>query len=435
MATEPLKNSGDFEQGAVPQTSRRGFWSMLVVMLGFTFFSASMFAGGKLGVGMTFTGLLWAVLAGNLLLGAYTGTLAFMAAKTGDSVHILSRYAFGVRGSYLPSFLLAFTQIGWFGVGIAMFALPVQKWLESRGIIQPDNVGALWAIVIITGLLMTSTAYFGIRSLTILSFIAVPAIIVLGCLSSGIVLFGKSGIGLSGLMAFQPKPEDVIGATLAIAISIGSFISGGTCTPDFVRFSKGPKVAVWTTIIAFFLGNSLMFLFGAIGTMGCELADISDVLELQGLLVFAILALGLNIWTTNDNAIYTSGLGLSNITGIPKRYTVLFNGLLGTVLAIWLNNHFVGYLSFLNVLIPPVGAILITDFFVRNAGHYPEAKDAKFVDINWPAVVAWAIGCGVAFVPAGITALNGMGAAAAVYIFLSVAIQYFKDHPVDNIKK
>ena len=308
----------------------------------------------------------------------------------------------------------------------------MQKWLESRGTIQPDNNIALWAIVIVTGILMTSTAYFGIRSLTIISFVAVPAIIVLGCWSSGLVLFGKNGIGLAELLAAEPAPEAAIGATLAIAISIGSFISGGTCTPDFVRFSKGPKIAVWTTVIAFFLGNSLMFLFGAIGTMGCGLADISDVLEIQGLLVFAILALGLNIWTTNDNAIYTSGLGLSNITGIPKRFTVLFNGLLGTVLAIWLYNHFVGYLSFLNVLIPPVGAILITDFFVRNAGNYPEAANTRFVDVNWPAIIAWAIGCGVAFVPAGITALNGMGAAAAVYIFLSVAIQYFKDHPAQN---
>ncbi|MBR6472078.1 MAG: cytosine permease [Victivallales bacterium] len=435
MSKQLLKNSGDFEQGAVPQTSRRGFWSMLVVMLGFTFFSASMWAGGTLGTGMTFTGLLWAILAGNLLLGAYTGTLAFMAAKTGNSVHILSRYAFGVRGSYLPSALLAFTQIGWFGVGIAMFALPLQEWLVGYGKIQPDNEGALWAIVIVTGLLMTSTAYFGIRSLTILSFIAVPAIIILGCWSSGLVLFGKNGIGLSGLLAAQPSPEAVIGATAAIAISIGSFISGGTCTPDFVRFSKGPKIAVWTTIIAFFLGNSLMFLFGAIGTMGCGMNDISKVLAAQKLLVFAILALGLNIWTTNDNAIYTSGLGLSNITGIPKRFTVLFNGLLGTVLAIWLNNHFVAYLNFLNVLIPPVGAILITDFFVRHAGKYPETKDAKFMDVNWTAVVAWAIGCGVAFVDVGIKALNGMAAAAAVYIFLSIAVQYFKDHPADAAEK
>lgn len=89
-----VKNSGDFEQGSVNQESRRGFMSMLVVMLGFTFFSASMFAGGALGVGMSFSGFLWAVMAGNLILGAYCGTLAYIAARTGDSIHILARYSF-----------------------------------------------------------------------------------------------------------------------------------------------------------------------------------------------------------------------------------------------------------------------------------------------------------------------------------------------------
>ena len=98
-----VKNSGDFEQGSVNQESRRGFMSMLVVMLGFTFFSASMFAGGALGAGMSFSGFLWAVMAGNLILGAYCGTLAYIAARTGDPIHILARYSFGRRGSYLAS--------------------------------------------------------------------------------------------------------------------------------------------------------------------------------------------------------------------------------------------------------------------------------------------------------------------------------------------
>ena len=31
------------------------------------------------------------------------------------------------------------------------------------------------------------------------------------------------------------------------------------------------------------------------------------------LFYLAILVLGLNIWTTNDNALYTAGLGLANI--------------------------------------------------------------------------------------------------------------------------
>lgn len=423
--------SSDFEYGSVPSGSRRGFWSMLVVMLGFTFFSASMFAGGKLGAGMTFRGFLLAVLAGNLILGAYTGVLAFIAARTGASIHILSRYAFGEKGSYLPSAILAVTQIGWFGVGVAMFAVPVQAYLVQRGVAWAGSSSCLWTIVLVAGACMTATAYFGIKSLTVLSFVAVPLIIVFGCYSSGVALFANGGLGFDQMINASPLPEHAIGATAAIAISIGSFISGGTCTPDFVRFSKNSKVAVWTTVIAFFLGNSLMFFFGAAGTMVYGKADVADVLVLQGLLIPAILSLGLNIWTTNDNAIYTSGLGISNITRIPKRLTVLINGTVGTLAAIWLNNNFVSYLNFLNTIIPPVGAVLIVDFFVKHLGVYKPLQNAKLCAVNWCAVVAWLAGSAVAFVPVGVAAINGMICAAAVYVFLSLAVAFFKLHPQD----
>ncbi len=423
--SEQVKISGDFEQGTVPQEARRGFWSMLVVMLGFTFFSASMFAGGKLGAGMSFKGFMASVLVGNLLLGAYTGTLAYMAAKTGASLHILSRYAFGRQGSYIPSFIMGITQVGWFGVGVAMFAIPVQKYFIQLGW-GNDSRLLLWAIVLISGALMTITAYFGIKSLTILSFFAVPAIIVLGCWSSGVALFGNEAAGWQKLIAYQPSAESAIGLSAAIAVSIGSFISGGTCTPDFVRFSKTAKVATWTTVIAFFLGNSLMFFFGAAGTMVHDKADISDVLALQGLLVFAIVALGLNIWTTNDNAIYTSGLGFSNITGIPKRFTVLFNGALGTIAGLWLYDNFIGFLNFLNTIIPPVGAVLIADFFF-NRKKYQQIEDCNFGNIRVPAVVAWLAGSAVAFVPFGVTAINGMVVSALVYIALCALFKSNKD--------
>jgi cytosine permease len=426
--SDGTSHSNDFEQSNVPAESRRGFWSMLVVMLGFTFFSASMFAGGRLGAGMTFQGFLLTVLAGNLILGAYTGILAYMAAKTGSSIHILSRYAFGEKGSYLPSAILAITQVGWFGVGIAMFAIPVQAFLVERGYSWAAGDKCLWTIVIISGACMSCTAYFGIKSLTVLSFIAVPLIIIFGMLSSGMALFGNGGEGFQKMINFVPDQGAAIGVTAAIAISIGSFISGGTCTPDFVRFSKNSKVAVWTTVIAFFLGNSLMFFFGAAGAMVYNKADIAEVLVIQGLLLPAILSLGLNIWTTNDNAIYTSGLGISNITKLPKRIAVLINGTVGTLAAIWLNNNFIGYLNFLNTIIPPVGAVLIADFFVRHNGFYKPVEQAKFCNVNFCAVAAWLAGSAVAFIPTGIAAINGMVCAGFVYIFLSMAVVFFKHH-------
>ncbi|WP_191215868.1 cytosine permease, partial [Salmonella enterica] len=57
----------------------------------------------------------------------YTAFLCYIGAKTGLSTHLLARYSFGVKGSWLPSLLLGGTQVGWVFVGVAMFAIPVSK--------------------------------------------------------------------------------------------------------------------------------------------------------------------------------------------------------------------------------------------------------------------------------------------------------------------
>jgi cytosine permease len=399
----------DFALQAVPMTNRSGFWKMLVIMLGFTFFSASMWSGGTLGTGLTAVEFILVVLAGNLILGVYTGLLSYAAAKTGLSTHLLARYAFGEKGSYLASLLLGATQVGWFGVGVAMFALPVQK-------VTGMNTTVL---IIIAGILMTATAYFGIKALTILSFIAVPAIAILGSYSVAEATSTMGGI--SELFAYQPT--EAMAISVAITICVGSFISGGTLTPDFARFAKNKRTGVITTVIAFFIGNSLMFIFGAVGAIATGQSDISEVMFLQGLILPAIIVLGLNIWTTNDNALYASGLGFSNITKISKNKLVMFNGLIGTVLAIWLYNNFVGWLTFLGSTLPPIGAIILADYFIMNRGKYKTLSEASMKAVNWIAIAAWVIGVAMArFVP-GIPPLNAILGAAASYVIISMIVK------------
>jgi len=80
----------EYEFTSVAAKDRRGFLAMLVVMVGFTFFSASMWAGATLGQGLRVPHFLLAVMAGNLLLGAYTGLLAYIASRTGLSTHLLA---------------------------------------------------------------------------------------------------------------------------------------------------------------------------------------------------------------------------------------------------------------------------------------------------------------------------------------------------------
>jgi cytosine permease len=399
----------EFSLQAVPQSHRAGFLKMFVVMLGLTFFSASMLSGGELGLGLTMTEFIWMVLLGNLILGLYTSGLAYIAAKTGLSTHLLARYAFGEKGSYLASFLLGATQVGWFGVGLAMFAVPVHK---VTGI-------DMWLLIIVSGVVMTASAFFGMKALAILSFIAVPAIAVLGSISVGIAVEDLGGIG----ELFAYEPEATIGLAAALTICVGSFASAGTLTPDFVRFAKTKKTAVITTLIAFFIGNSLMFLFGAVGAISTGLGDISEVMFVQGLIIPAIIVLGLNIWTTNDNALYASGLGFSNITKIKKSKLVIFNGIIGTIFAMWLYNNFVGWLTLLGGALPPIGAILLADFFILNKGRYKKLEEMTFQTVRWPAIIAWVGGFASAQWIPGIPPLNGIISAVIIFVVLALATE------------
>ena len=408
-ATPEVAIDNDYAQTLVPPEKRRGFWPMFVIMLGFTFFSASMWVGATLGSGLTLGKFVLTVLAGNLILGVYTSVLAWMASSTGLSVHLLARRSFGRRGSALPSFLLAITQIGWFGVGVAMCAIPIQTYLKEKGI--DCNI---WPLIIVSGLLFTSSAYFGIKALTIVSLVAVPLIAVFGCFSAVKVFFDNAD-AWNTLTHFTPDADKAVTFSTAVALTVGSFISGGTCTPDFVRFAKTRGIAVSTTATAFFIGNSLMFTFGAVGGMFFNTNDISNVLVQQGLLVIGIIVLTLNLWTTNDNALYTSGLGLANITGLPKKYLVIFGGLFGTVLAKILYDNFCGYLNILNSFLPSIGAVLAADFFIVR--RWFKNEETPFNGI--PAIIAWACGTAVAnFVKCGITSINGIITAFIIYPIL-----------------
>ena len=99
----------DFAEAAVPLYARRGIVTMFMIMLGFTFFSASMWVGKELADGLDFSGFIISMIIGGLILSLYTGLLGYVGAETGMSLDLLARKAFGAKGSYLPSAMISFT--------------------------------------------------------------------------------------------------------------------------------------------------------------------------------------------------------------------------------------------------------------------------------------------------------------------------------------
>ena len=402
-----MATDANFSQNPVPLDKRRSNFSLVFIMLGLAFFSASMWTGGILGIGLTMGQFVLALALGNGFLALYTAILGYIGAKTGLNTNLLARFSFGVKGSWIPSLILGGTQVGWFGVGIAMFALPVSK---ATGL-------DLNLVIIMAGILMTTNVFFGIAGLSVISMIAVPSIALLGGYSVWLAIKNMGGWGAFA----QAVPTEPVGLYAAIAMVIGSFISVGTLTADFIRFGKKAAIAIVCCFVAFFLGNSLMFFFGAAGSVSEGVSDISEVMMKQGLLIPAILVLGLNIWTTNDNALYASGLAFSNITRLPSRWLSLANGVLGTIAGLWLYNNFVGWLTFLSSAIPPIGGIIITDYLLAKKSYH-EFAQAEFRSVNWSAMIALAAGALAGLLSPGIPPLNAILTASLTYAGLKLAL-------------
>lgn len=286
-----------------------------------------------------------------------------------------------------------------------MFAIPVARELFG------GSTAVEWVLILIAGACMTASAYFGIKSLTIISYIAVPLVAILGTVA--MIMAVRQGDGtIVDQFAKSSGSLSVIGGA---GLAIGSFVSGGTATPNFTRFAKNGKQGTIATVVAFFIGNSLMFFFGAISYIFVGGNDIFEVMIRLNLFYLAILVLGLNIWTTNDNALYTAGLGLANIFNKRKKPMVLISGVIGTLLSVWLYYNFCGWLNILNCTLPPVGIILVLSYFMNKKAY--DTDTVTMVTVNWFAVAGVILGAIVANVVTwGIASINGMAVAAVCYV-------------------
>jgi len=147
-------------------------------------------------------------------------------------------------------------------------------------------------------------------------------------------------------------------------------------------------------------------------------ADIFDVLVIQNLTFLAIVTLTVNVWSTNNNALYTSGLAITSLTKVPLKLTTILSGTIGTIFAISLYDHFVSYLNILGVIIPPVGMVLIIDYFFNKQAYQ---TDVNIKSWNMPALVAVATGVIVSLLlPVGISAVNSLVVSGLVYGVLQV---------------
>ena len=87
----------------VPSHARKTFFSLAIVLLGFTVFTPTMLAGAALGNAFALGDLLLVILIGSVILGAYVALLGWIGARTGLTTVVMARYSLGMSGSKLAS--------------------------------------------------------------------------------------------------------------------------------------------------------------------------------------------------------------------------------------------------------------------------------------------------------------------------------------------
>ncbi len=378
----------DYPLSPVPAAARRGLVSISVVLLGFTFFYPTMYAGAEIGHACRYWPDLFLIIgAGSLILGLYVAGLCAVSADSGLTTVLLARYAFGNKGARVSDLILGGTQLGWFGVTVALMAKPFVDWL---GLDWADTrTMVFWCLVWSAAFI--STAYFGYKGMETLSLIAVPCVLALGTLMA-VNSFAHARQTVGGISRIVPSGE--LSFAAAMTLIVGTFASGGTQAPNWARFARTRRIAFLAGLLAFLLGNGLMLWFGAVGGNVYGQPDFAAVLKIQGLLGLGLVLMVLNVWTTNDNTAYAFGVaGTALFHFNRKRPFILFCGVFGFLIAIsGAYNYVSNWMAALGILVPPLGGVILSDYYLVRRRRLPPLEEIRRVNYRPGALIAGVLG-------------------------------------------
>ena len=176
--------------------------------------------------------------------------------------------------------------------------------------------------------------------------------------------------------------------------------------------------------MAFFIGNGLMVFVGAFGSLIYQQADMVDVLVSQGFMVIAVLMLFSNIWSTQDNTIYNFAAAGCHLLRTKQRSRVILTGAsIGTLLAVFgMYEFLIPFLILLGTFIPPIGAIIITDFWLKRCHDSLSFEDVTFSKVNYAGLIAYSMGSGAAYLSQWIAPIVGILVAAISYYLLDLLL-------------
>ncbi len=426
---------GDYATLQIPESETKSTLNIFMIYMGVLAVVAAIFAGSGLAEMYDAATMLQVAFLGNIILAFFGGLIAYIGGSTRANTYMILRYPLGRLGSILGNVVVsAIPLVVWFAVETWLFGMTVN-------VIYPDHpltsiaAASLWG-----GFLMMVTAYYGFRAMALLSYITVPfwyTLVLIGFFASVDLAGGWEQVWLT-------KPEVIAPLGAGITYVVGVYASGSVITSDVARYGKKPwsGALAWGVHVAVFM-TALLFA-GGVMTLLTGSPNVIVAIAQIGLGVGALLLAILGQWTTNDNNLWSAALAWINTVGVlHKRVWVLILGVIGTLIAgVWAGvwgmslDPFINFASFLGYFIPPVGAVLIADYYIFRPyvlglkdpkERYSFGPGTRYYIVNIPGLAATVAGGLIAWytgsVGLGTPVVNGLLSAFIIYLAMIVPME------------
>lgn len=299
---------------------------------------------------------------------------------------------FGKKGSRtILSIILAIACLGWFGIQANVCGAALANLLAEYGVEVPVPLASL-----ISGLVMVISAMYGIKVLRVLSYIAVPLLVVV-CIYGLVQAFTMDSI--QNIWSYQPEQQ--MKFMDGLAVTIGSFALGAVIAGDYSQFSRKRSDVLKAALIGIVPSGVLMISVGAVLSFAYQTSDIAAIFINITTPFIGGTVLILAAWKTNMVNAISGGFALTNVLHISKdkeKWAVGIAGLIGTVLAVvGILNYFTPVMSVLSAMVPPVAGVMIASYWLMNKGDKNLWKETE--GVNRLGVFSWLIGSVIACMP------------------------------------
>ncbi|MGP3771914.1 cytosine permease [Streptomyces sp. SDT5-1] len=419
--TKKSVGSDDYALSRVPKDKRLGFWTMLLQWLAQSGSISQFTLGATIGVGMTFGDAFLAFTLGAVILEVVIFLIGMAGMREGLATPLLTRWVgFGRNGSALVSFIIAVSLVGWFGVQNTIFGDSVSSLVG----------GPSWLWCVAAGLAITVLVIFGFRYMAIFAKIVTPLFFAMVAWS---VIDALSDHSVGDLIS-SPAPGQAIPLSVAATAIAGGYMTGAIVAPEMTRYNKKGSHVFLQTASSMVLSEYIVGLTGVLLGHMVKSDQVSQiVLSTSG--VFGVLVVLMSTAKINDWNLYGSSLGVVNFFQVvfKKRLhrgaVTIALGVAGTALsAVGIMTHFTEFLSVLGVAIPPIGGIVVAEYWVVRRMRRPldETREAGTLPSTSPtwvpmSLVIWAVAfCVGKFYDGGIPALNSLATAFVLYTVLGL---------------